>query len=64
MTDHPTIDAALDRFFDNDISERRRAARLVVALCAEIGELRAERDEWRERAEAAEAELAQIRGRA
>jgi hypothetical protein len=60
---HPTLDAALDRFFDNDEPASRRFARLTVALCGEIGELRLERDGWRARAEAAEAELAQADGR-
>jgi hypothetical protein len=54
----PTL-ATLDQLgvFDDDVSERRRLARLVVALCAEIGEMRAERDEWRARAEHAEVKL-------
>jgi len=58
--------AALDRLdiLDDTVSERTRLARLVAALCIEIVETLAECDEWRARAEAAEAKLAQIRGRA
>jgi len=60
----PTL-AALDKLdvFDTTVSERKRLARLTAVLLIEISELQTERDEWRARAEAAGAELAQADGR-